>query len=101
MTRIEQLQKTGINRLGTPARGFRYKRADGKKVGPSDLKRIDELKIPPAWIDVWINVTAGGAVQAIGKDAAGRAQYLYHENHTRRQDAKKFARLIKFAEALP
>jgi DNA topoisomerase-1 len=40
-------------------------------------------------------------VQAIGKDAAGRLQYLYHQNHVRRQDAKKFRRVIKFAEALP
>jgi len=101
MTRLEQLQKTGINRLGTPARGFRYKRADGKRVSAVDLERIDQLRIPPAWTNVWINSVAKGAVQAIGTDAAGRLQYLYHQNHTRRQDAKKFKRVIKFAEALP
>ena len=101
MTRLEQLQKTGIERLGTPSRGFSFKRADGKRVSAADLQRIDELKIPPAWTEVWINSRAGGAVQAVGKDAAGRQQYLYHGNHTRRQDAKKFQRLIKFAEALP
>jgi len=101
VTRLEQLQKTGIKRLGTASRGFRYKRADGKKVSAADLRRIDELRIPPAWTDVWINATAGGAVQAIGTDAAGRLQYLYHENHVRRQEAKKFRRVIKFAEALP
>jgi DNA topoisomerase-1 len=101
MTRLEQLQKTGIMRLGTAARGFRYKRADGKRVSAADLRRIDELRIPPAWTDVWINAAAGGAVQAIGTDVAGRLQYLYHENHVRRQDAKKFRRVIKFAEALP
>lgn len=101
MTRLEQLQKTGITRVGTAARGLRYKRADGKRVSAADLKRIDELRIPPAWSDVWINSAAGGMVQAIGKDAAGRLQYLYHQNHVRRQDAKKFRRVIKFAEALP
>ena len=101
MTRLEQLQKTGIKRLGTAARGFRYKRADGKRVSAGDLRRIDDLRIPPAWTDVWINAAAGGAVQAIGTDAAGRLQYLYHENHVRRQEAKKFKRVIKFAEALP
>jgi DNA topoisomerase I len=101
MTRIEQLQKTGINRLGTPARGFRYKRAAGKKVSSADLERIDQLRIPPAWTDVWINSKAGGTVQAVGKDVAGRVQYLYHESHVRRQEAKKFRRMIKFAEALP
>jgi DNA topoisomerase-1 len=101
MTRLEHLQKTGIRRLGIPARGFRYKRSDGKKVSAADLRRIDELRIPPAWANVWINAAAGGMVQAIGTDAAGRLQYLYHQKHVRRQEAKKFRRVIKFAEALP
>jgi DNA topoisomerase-1 len=101
MTKLEQLQRTGIHRVGTKERGFRYQRADLKKVSGADLKRIRELKIPPAWNDVWINSTPGAAVQAIGRDAAGRLQSLYHANHTRRQDSKKFKRVIKFAEALP
>jgi DNA topoisomerase I len=101
MTRIEQLQKTGIVRTGTPRRGFRYKRTDGGRVKAADLERIRELAIPPAWTDVVINATPGGKLQAVGKDVAGRWQYLYHESHTRAQEIKKFQRLIKFAEALP
>jgi len=101
MTRLEQLQQNGIKRLGSPKRGFRYQQADGKKVNKADRERIDSLKIPPAWTDVAINPRAAGALQAIGKDAAGRWQYLYHQNHTRRQDTKKFQRIIAFAEALP
>ncbi len=101
MTKLERLQRSGIRRLGSPKRGFKYKTAAGKTAGAADLKRIAELKIPPAWTDVWINSNAGGAVQAIGKDAAGRLQYLYHGSHVRRQESKKFQRLIKFAEALP
>jgi DNA topoisomerase-1 len=101
MTRLEQLQRAGIKRLGTPARGFHYQHADGKKVTASERERIESLKIPPAWTDVAVNPRAGGALQVVGKDAAGRWQYLYHQTHTRRQDAKKFQRLIAFAEALP
>jgi DNA topoisomerase-1 len=101
MTKLERLQQTGIQRVGTAARGFRYKRADGRKVSAKDRKRIDELRIPPAWTEVWINSATGGSLQVIGKDIAGRLQYLYHENHVRRQDARKFRRIIKFAEALP
>jgi DNA topoisomerase-1 len=101
MTRLEQLKKSGIRRVGSPARGYRYKSAGGAKPGAADLERIETLRIPPAWNDVWINSAAGGAVQAIGRDAAGRLQYLYHVNHVRRQEARKFRRLIHFAEALP
>lgn len=101
MTRIEQLQQNGILRTGSPKRGFRYKRADGGKVGADDLERIRLMRIPPAWTEVAINRSAGGKLQAVGKDVAGRWQYLYHESHVRAQDAKKFRRLIKFAEALP
>ena len=101
MTRLQHLQQAGIKRLGSTARGFRYKHADGRRVSAADLERIESLKIPPAWTDVAINVRAGGALQVVGKDAAGRWQYLYHENHTRRQDTKKFQRIIAFAVALP
>jgi DNA topoisomerase-1 len=101
MTRIEKLQQNGIIRLGSPKRGFRYKRRDGGKVSAADLKRINELVIPPAWTEVAINSSPGGRLQAVGKDVAGRWQYRYHENHVRAQDLKKFRRLIKFAETLP
>jgi len=101
MTRIETLCARGITRSGSPKRGFRYQSAGGKKPGRADLDRINKLRIPPAWTDVCINANAGGAVQAVGKDAAGRWQYLYHETHVRRSEKKKFQRLIEFAESLP
>ena len=101
MTRTERLHQSGIIRLGSPKSGFRYKHSDGRKVSAADLKRIQALAIPPAWTDVAINALAGGKLQAVGKDVAGRWQYRYHENHVRAQDLKKFKRLIKFAEAIP
>ena len=101
MTTSQRLQSVGISRKGNPSRGFTYKRADGKKVTATERERIEQLKIPPAWTNVFINPVASGSVQAIGQDAAGRWQYLYHERHVKKQDAKKFQRLIKFAEALP
>ena len=100
MTNLERLQNIGIRRLGTPKRGFRYKPQNGR-VTNEDLKRIYNLKIPPAWTEVFINPAATGKLQAIGKDAAGRWQYLYHESHTRMQELRKFRRLTKFAQAIP
>ena len=100
MTKIERLQNIGIRRLGTPKRGFHYKPQSGRLTKP-DLDRINDLKIPPAWTDVYINPAANGRVQAIGKDTAGRWQYLYHPSHTRTQELRKFRRITKFAKAIP
>ena len=100
MTNLERLQNIGIRRLGTPKRGFRYESQNGR-LTTADLQRIYELKIPPAWTDVAINPAATGRLQAIGKDTAGRWQYLYHQNHTRTQELRKFRRLTKFAQSMP
>ena len=100
MTKIERLQNIGIRRLGSPKKGFRYKPVSGK-LTKADLDRIEQLKIPPAWTDVAINPAANGRVQVIGKDAAGRWQYLYHPSHTRTQELRKFKRITKFAAAIP
>jgi DNA topoisomerase-1 len=100
MTNLERLQQNGIQRLGTPKRGFRYRPRSGR-LTKADLDRIQALRIPPAWTDVFINPAAKGRLQAIGKDSAGRWQYLYHADHTRLQEARKFKRLAKFAKSLP
>jgi len=101
MTHHEKLHSKGILRRGTPKTGFRYISAGGKKVSAAEVQRISDLKIPPAWTEVAVNPAATGLVQAVGKDAAGRWQYLYHERHVKKQEQKKFARIIRFAEALP
>jgi DNA topoisomerase-1 len=101
MTIIERIQATGIRRIGSPKRGFHYRASNGSKITAADLNRIHELKIPPAWTEVAINSAPTGRVQALGKDGAGRWQYLYHETHVRQRDRKKFLRLIHFAQSLP
>jgi DNA topoisomerase-1 len=101
MTTIDRIHSTGILRKGSPARGFRYSRVDGGTVTRKDLARIRQLGIPPAWTDVAINSAENGRVQVVGKDAAGRWQYLYHQSHVRQRERKKFLRIIKFAQALP
>ena len=100
MTKLERLQNIGIRRLGSPKRGFRYQSQNGR-LTKADLERIQNLRIPPAWVDVAINPATKGRVQAVGRDAAGRWQYLYHEDHTRIQELRMFKRITKFALALP
>jgi DNA topoisomerase-1 len=83
-------------------RGFVYLDADGRRVtAPDEVRRIRSLAIPPAWRDVWICPSAGGHIQAVGRDARGRKQYRYHLRWRALRDHTKYARMIAFAEALP
>jgi DNA topoisomerase IB len=68
---------------------------------PAKIARIEALVIPPAWRDVWISPRAGAKLQAVGLDAAGRRQYLYHPEYRAQQEQAKYDKLIRFAECLP
>jgi DNA topoisomerase I len=83
-------------------RSFSYTDAAGAVVtDPEELARIRGLGIPPAWKDVWICPIPSGHLQAVGTDAAGRRQYLYHEAWRTRREAAKFDHMLEFAHALP
>ncbi len=101
MTQLETLHATGIRRLGSPRAGFRYRHANGRPASRQEVERIRALKLPPAWKEVRINPRPSGALQAVGRDAAGRWQYRYGERAVRRREERKYRRLVAFAEALP
>lgn len=82
-------------------RGFRYLDAGGVPLREADRARVRALVIPPAWQDVWICPWPGGHLQAVGTDAAGRRQYLYHPAFRAQQDAAKHEHVRKAARALP
>jgi DNA topoisomerase-1 len=82
-------------------RGFAYLDENGNRLPEEDVDRIKSLAIPPAWTDVWICRVPNGHLQAIGVDAAGRRQYLYHPDWRARQDELKFARVTRAARRLP
>lgn len=81
--------------------GFRYVDSSGAALPPQHQRRIRQLVIPPAWSDVWISPEPYGHIQAVGIDAAGRRQYLYHRRWRARRDARKFARALELAAGLP
>ena len=83
-------------------RGFEYLDEDGRRLRDADaVERFRALAIPPAWTDVWICPAVNGHIQAVGTDAAGRRQYLYHPRWRERRDQEKFDRMLDFARALP
>jgi DNA topoisomerase-1 len=96
MTQIEGLQRSGIRRLGSPRKGFRYPGMPASQRG-----RVRALRIPPAWTDVAVARSPHAKLQAVGRDRKGRWQYLYNEAAVREREQKKYDRLIVFGRALP
>lgn len=92
---------SGLHRVRA-GRGFSYKDDAGHPITDPELrKRIEHLAIPPAWTDVWIAPYVNGHIQALGTDAAGRRQYIYHPTWREQKDRIKFDRALSLAESLP
>ncbi len=82
-------------------KGFTYKDKNGKTITDSETRKwIKSLVIPPAWTDVEINEDRNADLLVTGRDDKDRKQYIYHPKYTERQNAKKFDRIIDFANQL-
>ncbi len=82
-------------------KGFVYLDHLGVRLPPEDRERCQRLVIPPAWEEVWICQRPNGHLQAVGTDAAGRRQYLYHAEWRRKRDESKHDRVLEVAARLP
>jgi DNA topoisomerase I len=83
-------------------KGFAYYGPDGELLAdPDTAQRIKELVIPPAWKNVWISPRPNGHIQAVGVDAAGRRQYLYHARWQQERAEEKFDRVLELSTRLP
>jgi DNA topoisomerase IB len=100
LRRVSPGEDAGLTRVRS-GDGFRYRTTAGGPVRTTDIDRIRALVIPPAWEDVWICADPRGHIQAVGTDAAGRRQYLYHPDWSAPRDRGKFARALALAESLP
>ena len=101
---MTRLRRTSPDQPGWTRRragkGFVYLDQHRERLGPEEVQRIKDLVIPPAWEDVWVTPHANGHLQAVGTDAAGRRQYLYHPQWRARRDAAKYERMLQFGKAL-
>ena len=96
MTQIEELQRRGYKRRGSPKSGFRFIGAPAR-----ELPRLRALHLPPAWRDVAISRNPRARLLAVGRDRKGRWQYRYSEGAVRLREQRKFDRLVAFGAALP
>ncbi|MBS4049259.1 MAG: DNA topoisomerase IB [Alphaproteobacteria bacterium] len=82
--------------------GFSYRDTDGALLRDrATLQRLRSLAIPPAWTQVWICPRSDGHIQATGRDARGRKQYIYHPEFRALRESGKYAALPGFARLLP
>jgi DNA topoisomerase I len=83
-------------------KGFAYFTPAGRRVRDKALLvRARHLGLPPAWTDVRIAADPFAHLQAVGVDAAGRLQYVYHNDWERRRTLRKQKHLTTLAAALP
>jgi DNA topoisomerase-1 len=87
-----------IRRLGNPG-NFRYKVNDGV-VSRACLSRIRSLAIPPAWAEVRIARDGQAHLQAVGRDEAGRLQYIYHAAWEDVRSEIKLHRVLQLGKCL-
>ena len=73
----------------------------GKEVPPPEKDRVNKLRIPPQWINVWISSSPSSAIQVTGWDAQGKKQYIYSDEWVSTQKSEKYRRMKGFMKALP
>lgn len=100
LTRVRPRIDPGYGRVRVGST-FRYTAPTGGAPPDDEVRRISALVIPPAWEDVWISADPFGHIQVIGRDSAGRQQYIYHTRWGENRDRGKFARAYALAAALP
>ena len=99
--RRSEVRGPGLRRVRR-GRGFSYQDPYGAPVTDTEtLQRIKDLVIPPAWKKVWISSDPNGHIQAVGTDAAGRRQHLYHQQWQDERNEEKFDRALDMSAALP
>ncbi len=89
----------GLKRIRC-GKGFRCVDSQKRAVSAANKARIAALSIPPAWKDVWICQSEYGHIQATGRDARDRKQYIYHPDWMKRRDDSKFSGLHYFGSDL-
>jgi DNA topoisomerase-1 len=103
MARLVTVRRDALTiRRRRAGKGFCYLDGAGKLICDDELKlRAKALGIPPAWQDVRIAAHPRAHIQAMGRDAAGRLQYIYHPDWEEKRLARKQNQLALLTTALP
>lgn len=103
MTKIREIDDSAmcISRKKR-GRGYSFYDENGNLIKDKKvLKRLKALVIPPMWNEVMVCRFDDGHIQAIGRDAKDRKQYIYHSEYEKRQQEAKFKKMLDFSKNLP
>ena len=79
-----------------------YHMPDGEEItDEAVIKRLSSLAMPPAYEEVFYALDERAHLQAVGRDAAGRLQYRYHQDWEKVREAAKAQRLATLVEVAP
>ena len=95
------ITEPGYVRRGSKGKFFYVTPKGDRVTDERELDRIRKLGIPPAWQEVRIAAHPRAHIQAMGKDAAGRLQYIYHPDWETKRLARKQNQLKLLTTALP
>ncbi|MGA9639254.1 DNA topoisomerase IB [Flavobacterium sp.] len=82
-------------------KGFVYFKGDKEILQKKQLQRIQSLVIPPIWNEVKISCIENSHLQAVGRDAKSRKQYIYHSQWNKFRNTTKFCKMYSFGKKLP
>lgn len=92
--------KPGFTRI-TRRKKYIYLDTGNKEISDEKIiSRIEGLKIPHVWEQVWICPSPNGHLQATGIDSKGRKQYRYHTKWQHSRNTNKFSKMRSFGQAL-
>jgi DNA topoisomerase-1 len=98
---IKPGEEAGISRAKR-GKKFVYFNARGKEItNQKTIDRINALRLPPKYKNVWISSDPEAHIQATAIDTKGGVQYRYHPEWIKFQSGSKFSRIEEFGKSLP
>lgn len=97
----ELLQMIDEDARDPRAKDYRGVRTAPEGFHSASIDERNDLKVPPAWVDVFVNDDKNARLIAVGYDGKDRKQSLYSAEHTKDQADKKYKRMKTLHKFIP
>jgi DNA topoisomerase-1 len=78
-----------------------YHHVTNKIVTSDIIKKLDSLKVPPAWTNVWYSSKRKCHILVTGIDQGGKKQYILSDSWIKTSNFEKYSRMKSFIKDLP